>query len=480
MNNEIGLINSDLSTYGNLNRTFESLTQEIQNLEGELADYNLASDKYRSQMKAEDIEEVYNKVKMYNQRKMEESDNLYLENAQLKDTLMKIEQENNKVMQEIELRLNDLDPGQKNEYEALRDDSHKYVSKIYGLRENIARMTMELIEGESFLKDNQNKKEAHIIKEAINGRLRKKNELELQTNESGLSVGELKAKLVAQVKEETIEKGAIDKKINDVKKIIENLKKGIIEVEKEMKISEKNDTTKAVDSISQKDKEYSNFIENYPNIKTNLYKEIKAKEDVIVGLLENISTIILSGDKPLENGGVGIKDQIREKKDLIEKSVSTLEEAKAKYEELLIKLERLDTLDETLKKDIKGYRDKLDFTYNEISIKFDKIDEQKVFLKEDTNTKKQLLNVLYHNHENYKKLLTSLIMKNRTKKNMLEENETYKTLKELELKIQSNENNIYSLQSYINTRANESEFGGLLKECMDLQEKINDEVLKRF
>ena len=105
---------------------------------------------------------------------MEESDNLYLENAQLKDTLMKIEQENNKVMQEIELRLNDLDPEQKNEYEALRDDSHKYVSKIYGLRENIARMTMELIEGESFLKDNQNKKEAHIIKEAINGLLRKK------------------------------------------------------------------------------------------------------------------------------------------------------------------------------------------------------------------------------------------------------------------------------------------------------------------
>ena len=44
---------------------------------------------------------------------MEESDNLYLENAQLKDTLMKIEQENNKVMQEIELRLNDLDPEQK-------------------------------------------------------------------------------------------------------------------------------------------------------------------------------------------------------------------------------------------------------------------------------------------------------------------------------------------------------------------------------
>ena len=70
MNNEIGVINSDLTTYGNLNKTFETLTKEVQNLEGELADYNLAGDKYRSQMKAEDIAEVYTKIKMYNQSKM--------------------------------------------------------------------------------------------------------------------------------------------------------------------------------------------------------------------------------------------------------------------------------------------------------------------------------------------------------------------------------------------------------------------------
>ena len=70
MNNEIGVINSDLTTYGNLNKTFETLTKEVQNLEGELADYNLAGDKYRSQMKAEDITEVYTKIKMYNQSKM--------------------------------------------------------------------------------------------------------------------------------------------------------------------------------------------------------------------------------------------------------------------------------------------------------------------------------------------------------------------------------------------------------------------------
>ena len=69
MNNEIGSINSDMTTYANLNKQYETLSKEVQNLEGELADYNLAGDKYRSMMKADDIEDVYNRMKLYNKKK---------------------------------------------------------------------------------------------------------------------------------------------------------------------------------------------------------------------------------------------------------------------------------------------------------------------------------------------------------------------------------------------------------------------------
>ena len=241
MNNEIGAINSDLTTYANLNKTFENLSKEVQNLEGELADYNLAGDKYRSMMKAEDIEDVYNRVRMYNKKKMNESDNLYLEKARLMDELNKIELENSKILQEIEQRLLDLDPDQRNEYEQIREDNQNYMMKIYQLREEMARLNGDLIEGENLLKDNPNKREAHKLKDAINQLRRKKEELELQTNEAGLSVDELKQRLVAKSKEETIEKGAIDKKINDYKKIIDTFKKSIIEIEKEMKNNAHND-----------------------------------------------------------------------------------------------------------------------------------------------------------------------------------------------------------------------------------------------
>jgi chromosome segregation ATPase len=164
---------------------------------------------------------------------------------------------------------------------------------------------------------------------------------------------------------------------------------------------------------------------------------------------------------------------------MIEKSVSTLEEAKAKYEELVIKLQRLDSLDETLKKDIKQYKDKLTFINNEIINKFDNIDKQKEFLQKDAERMKQLLKVLETNKDNYNKLLTSLVLKNRTKNAQLEDNDTFKKLRELEKKMQVNENNIFSLQSYIDSKTDENQFGHLLKDCMELQEQINAILIKK-
>jgi len=479
MNDEIGKINSDMTQYGNLNKQYEILSKEVQDLEGELADYNLAGDKHRSGMRAEDIEEVYNRIKLYNKKKMDESDNLFLDKAKIMDQLQQIEQENNRVLQGIEQRLLDLDPDQKNEYETIREENQNYVLQIYQLREEMADLNAQLVEGENMLRNNPNKMEAHKLKDSINLLKRKKEELELQTNESGLSIDELKQRLMAKAKEQTMEKNNIDKKIPDTRKLIEANKKAIIEIEKEMKSQQSSDNTKAVDSIAEKDKEISAFIENHENIKRAHYKEIRAKEEVVLVLLHNIAEKINLGEKPLE-GGTGIKERIKEKKDMIEKSENTLEEAKAKYEELVIKLDRLDKLDETLKKDIDNYKEKLLRINNDISNKFDKVEEQKDFLKRDAERKKKLLIILNQNKENYNKLLTSLTLKNRTKNTQLEDNDIYKRLHELEVKMQQNENTIYSLQSYIDSKANENQYGNLLKECMDLQQKINDELLKRY
>ena len=80
-----------------------------------------------------------------------------------------------------------------------------------------------------------------------------------------------------------------------------------------MKLQQSNDNTKAVDSIVEKDKEISAFIENHENIKRNHYKEIRAKEEIVLALLNNISQKISMGEKPLE-GVSGLRERIKEKK----------------------------------------------------------------------------------------------------------------------------------------------------------------------
>jgi len=63
MNTEVETIGKDNSTYLNLERKYEGLIKDVRRYEGELADYNLALDKHRSDTKPEDIEALYMHIK---------------------------------------------------------------------------------------------------------------------------------------------------------------------------------------------------------------------------------------------------------------------------------------------------------------------------------------------------------------------------------------------------------------------------------
>jgi hypothetical protein len=135
-------------------------------------------------------------------------------------------------------------------------------------------------------------------------------------------------------------------------------------------------------------------------------------------------------------------------------------------------------LEDTLKTGIKNYKDKLDKSNKEIVEKYDKIDFFKEHYKTEQKRMNELLKYLEKNKDNYNKLMTSLIMKNRSKTTQLEDHEMYKKLKELEKKIQENDNYIFSIQNFIDSKANENEYSELMKECLALQQDINEELIK--
>jgi chromosome segregation ATPase len=68
MTTEVEEINKDNQTYVTLERKYESLIKDVRKYEGELADYNLALDKYRSDTKPEDIEALFMHIKNQNDK----------------------------------------------------------------------------------------------------------------------------------------------------------------------------------------------------------------------------------------------------------------------------------------------------------------------------------------------------------------------------------------------------------------------------
>ena len=63
MKSEVEEINKDNNTYVTLERKYEALIKDVRKYEGELADYNLALDKFRSDSKPEEIEAVFYQIK---------------------------------------------------------------------------------------------------------------------------------------------------------------------------------------------------------------------------------------------------------------------------------------------------------------------------------------------------------------------------------------------------------------------------------
>jgi len=122
--------------------------------------------------------------------------------------------------------------------------------------------------------------------------------------------------------------------------------------------------------------------------------------------LENISEKVNNNTISSRNPAAkDIKQDIDVKKDLIKKSITTLEEAKAQYESLQVKMKRIDTLEETLRNEVNNFKEKLDKARADITEKFDRIDYMKEHFKGEEKKMIGLLEFLQKNKENYNKLV---------------------------------------------------------------------------
>ena len=304
MKQEVEEINKDNSTYLTLERKYETLIKDVRKFEGELADYNLALDKYRSDTKPEDIEALHQHIKNQNDRQRVNLDKLFQEKREMENQIQSMEGQIQEINQAGESKLNDLDPEQRNEYEKLKDENAHLAQEINNHRNELEEVNSRLVQAEGRLKADTLKQRAQHLKEERTTLLKKKEDLELQTNEMNLPFPEARERLLNRIKYDNAEIKQVEKDIGEMRKMIETYQRNIKEIESDLqeKKSDENEAQK-YEILYQKEREINEFMEKFEEEKTTYEKEIGQHQTMIAALLEHINKEMEKQAAQGENGG---------------------------------------------------------------------------------------------------------------------------------------------------------------------------------
>jgi intraflagellar transport protein 74 len=444
---EIEVINKDNQTYLTLERKYDVLINDVRQLEGELADYNLAQDKFRAGTKTDDILALYHHIRMQNEKKKNQLDELFLERKEMENEISELERQITEINQANEEKLNELDPEQKAQYDKLRQENNQLIRDINTLRADLDEVNNKLRYLDGKLKEDTLRQRAQHLREERIHLLKKKEELELQTNESNLPFAEARDRLRNRIKQDHSEIMHCEKKIAELKKIIDTYQKNINELETDLAEQKTDqDESHKYEALHKRDREMTQFMETFDETCETETRQLEQLEANIVTLLEHMSKgITKSTALPSKNDVSNMKGDLAYTKGLVEDSENTYARVKVELEQRQNDLEKINTLEGKIERENKNMDEKLRTMQDEMENKFPKIDNLKGEYDNEKKRLTDLKNQLFKIKPGLAKHMTAHSIQHDTKKNQVLQSDVYKQLTALEKKIATNESQIYSL-----------------------------------
>lgn len=331
-------ITKEQHIYNKLENRFEELRKEVRNLEGQLADYNLTIDKIRVNTRPEDVHNAYVHVRAQNEKFKTELDQVFLERKQYEEGIDDIQGQLQNIHEQMELRLNELDPSQRSEYQKLINENKDLIAEYNVRQRDLEELNSRLATAEARLRMDSQKLKGQLLKNQIGELEGKKGDLEIQLNEANLSIPEARDRILARMKEDNTTIATTEKRSREVKKNIEMCEKRLRELEASLldKKTEEEDKKK-YEILYQKDKEMDEFINSFDKMREKDVDEMATLQERITELLEQVTKILeIAGQLPTKEVGASLRAD----------KTNTLAQAKTEYEVRLGNLRGLENAEE--------------------------------------------------------------------------------------------------------------------------------------
>eukprot|EP00746_Dinoflagellata_sp_MGD_P150083 gnl/MRDRNA2_/MRDRNA2_82013_c0_seq1.p1 gnl/MRDRNA2_/MRDRNA2_82013_c0~~gnl/MRDRNA2_/MRDRNA2_82013_c0_seq1.p1 ORF type:complete len:603 (+),score=163.27 gnl/MRDRNA2_/MRDRNA2_82013_c0_seq1:86-1894(+) len=482
-NKEIEIMQKDHQLYAQSEKRYGDLVKTVRDLEGNLADYNLALDKHRSDSGPEEVHHMYMFLKQGNDQQRQELDQCFLEKKAHEEEIEKMDATMNAVRRSAEERLNELHPDQRDEYRQLQEENESITSQLSGHgghRQQLEAVMDHLNVLEGRLRSDVVRIRAQELREQAQPLLQKREQLEAEAQQASLSIPEQRDMLLAKVKSDNAATVETEREATELKAEIQRCKKQITEMDVDIseRKSEGNDQQK-YEVLLSKDQEMTAFIEGCDDAKGEELAKTKEKQQNICKLLENISkSLAAETSRNITDQQNDLEDELKFKNSQLQNSETTQTRLELNLEQRNGELKKIEMLDEKISGELKGLEAKTEEYKHEIETKFDFMEDIRAQKSDQIEKLHQRKALLQDRAEHFRNQISFLKLKVESKKEQLSGDSIESGLQTQETKLKQYQQNAHHLQVFIAAKQAESDYSQEMDASLGICEQVN-QILQR-
>lgn len=469
------IFQKEIEIQKNLDSHHSKLCSEVRELEGTLADYNLAMDKQRSGTRPDDLINITEHISIQNKKLRAQVDHIFTERKNVEEKIAMMEDRISELKSTADLKLNELNPAEKEEYLKYEHDLRE-VENDYQLKlQNLEEISRKIIDQENSIRMDNVRLKAIQIKEGIERFEAKKNDLEDKLSENSLTFEELRAKLMEKVKIEKSEIQNLEKRVKELRKLGETTSKRLNKLMNDQKGgNEINDEQKKkFEVLYKKESEINSFLENFDILRKKRLSEIESLEINNLKLVESITKNMnilkkVPDQKDLEQ----MSKELNFKKQQAENSEETLERVQVEHLRRQEELQRVDEIQETLPERINQFKVLLENMKKEIVL-YENKDKEKANLIQKTKFVRQKIKEIETENEREASTLERIESEYCDMSKKLQTLEQFGPFFEMEKKLSQTAQLETGIINFIQTKENDCDFTNQIDAIMKVSKDIN-------
>lgn len=482
MREESEQIRIDNAKYQQHEREYEATITEVRSLEGQLADFNLALDKIRTNTAVSDIAAMHDQLKNRNQHESGTLDECFMATQNIFKKTKAVEADIQQIHEKAADRMASLGEEAQGEYQTLQEEHNT-------LRTDINEKETRLQELDHKIHHLQSKLKSHEYQVHQKGMELKKKKAQLLTKrvqldeetDSSVPPEEMRERLLQKVKDANSDIEAADRRRKQMEDVIEKYHEEIRHKEQELTEAKKHSQkAKKYEAVYERDRKMQEFIDDFPKMSQKDKEDLGNLKFTIVALLKHISKgISLSENLPDAEQLADMKKELTCKEQLLRNSKDTLSLLNADKKKREEELDKINNLDKKISVELKSLKEKITSMEKELT----EFKDEDTLKDEATQAKKRLLGekqTSKKKRDAIKQQTHLLAVGFDKRKRELASNETMKRVDALEQKLRTYSQTVFSLSDFINTRKRESDYKNLLNQVAKMTSDANTTIIKRI